>query len=192
MSEPWGLWTFCSHGRRKVSCRELDAPVGKAQRLLHLAFFPERDYPSCPQSVSSLSDQRGSDERSAVLNSRSWDFPGGPVAKSLPCSAGHVRSLSGWGAKTPHASEQLSLPAALETLGSGIEDSPSSASSPRFGPLETLDPLLRLLPRVWACLLLAGPPPCAPGVRKLRLSFVLWGHFCRSPACQMWTHPILV
>ena len=122
-------------GDERFSCRGLDAPVASAQRLLHLAFFPERDYHSWPQSVSSLSDQKGSDERSAVLNSRSWDFPGSPVAKSLPCSAGHVRSLSGWGAKTPHASEQLSLPAAAGDSGPR-----SSASSPRLGPLETLGP----------------------------------------------------
>ena len=128
-------------GDERFSCRGLDAPVASAQRLLHLAFFPERDYHSWPQSVSSLSDQKGSDERSAVLNSRSWDFPGSPVAKSLPCSAGHVRSLSGWGAKTPHASEQLSLPAAAGDSGPR-----SSASSPLAGAG----------PRQGACSLLGG------------------------------------
>lgn len=27
-----------------------------------------------------------------------WDFPGGPVVGSLPCNAGAVGSIPGWGA----------------------------------------------------------------------------------------------
>ena len=37
------------------------------------------------------------------------DFPGGPVVKSLPGSAGDMGSVSGQGTKIPHAMEQLSL-----------------------------------------------------------------------------------
>ena len=38
----------------------------------------------------------------------SWDFPGGPVVKNLPCTAPWVRSLVGE-TKVPHATEQLGL-----------------------------------------------------------------------------------
>ena len=41
-----------------------------------------------------------------------WDFPDGPVVKNLPCKAGDVGSIPGWGTKIPHALEQLSLCAA--------------------------------------------------------------------------------
>ena len=34
----------------------------------------------------------------------SWDFPGGPVVKNLPSSAGDVGSIPGQGTKIPHAS----------------------------------------------------------------------------------------
>ena len=40
------------------------------------------------------------------------DFPGSPVVKNPPCNAGDVGSISGRGAKTPHAMEQLTLCAA--------------------------------------------------------------------------------
>ena len=33
-----------------------------------------------------------------------WDFPGSPVVKILPSSAGDTGSILGQGAKTPHAS----------------------------------------------------------------------------------------
>ena len=35
-------------------------------------------------------------------------FPGGPVVKNLPCSAGDTGLIPGWGTKSPHATEQLS------------------------------------------------------------------------------------
>ena len=31
------------------------------------------------------------------------DFPGGPVVKNLPCNAGDVGSIPGWGSKILHA-----------------------------------------------------------------------------------------
>ena len=34
-----------------------------------------------------------------------WDFPGGPVVKTLPSNAGGEGSIPGWGAKIPHASQ---------------------------------------------------------------------------------------
>ena len=34
----------------------------------------------------------------------SWDFPGGPMVKTLPSNAGAVGLIPGWGAKIPHAS----------------------------------------------------------------------------------------
>ena len=37
-----------------------------------------------------------------------WDFPGGPVVKNLPSSAGDVGSILGRGTKTPHAMGQVS------------------------------------------------------------------------------------
>ena len=42
------------------------------------------------------------------MKSISGDFPGGPVVKNSPCNAGDTRSITGWGAKIPHAAEQLS------------------------------------------------------------------------------------
>ena len=39
------------------------------------------------------------------------DFPGGPVVKNLPCNAGDVGSIPGWGTKIPRATEQLNLQA---------------------------------------------------------------------------------
>ena len=43
--------------------------------------------------------------------SSSKDFPGGPVVKNLPCNAGDMGLIPGWGTKIPPASEQLSLQA---------------------------------------------------------------------------------
>ena len=34
-----------------------------------------------------------------------WDFPGSPVVKTSPSSAGGAGSIPGWGAKMPHASQ---------------------------------------------------------------------------------------
>ena len=31
------------------------------------------------------------------------DFPGAPVVQNMPCNAGNVGSISGWGTKIPHA-----------------------------------------------------------------------------------------
>ena len=36
------------------------------------------------------------------------DFPGGPVVKNLPCNAGDMGLILGWGTKSPHAAEELS------------------------------------------------------------------------------------
>ena len=44
-------------------------------------------------------------------NEEWWDFPGGPVVKDLPASAGDTGSISGPG-MIPYAAEQLSLCAA--------------------------------------------------------------------------------
>ena len=38
----------------------------------------------------------------------SWDFPGGPVVKNLPCNAGDAGLLPGQRTKIPHAAGQLS------------------------------------------------------------------------------------
>ena len=45
---------------------------------------------------------------SFLIKESLWDFPGGPVVKSLPCNAGDMSSIPGQGTKTPHAQEQLS------------------------------------------------------------------------------------
>ena len=37
------------------------------------------------------------------------DFPGVPVVKNPPSNAGDAGSIPGWGTKSPHAIEQLSL-----------------------------------------------------------------------------------
>ena len=36
------------------------------------------------------------------------DFPSGPVIKNLPCNAGDVGLIPGWGTRIPRAMEQLS------------------------------------------------------------------------------------
>ena len=38
----------------------------------------------------------------------SWDFPGGPGVKNLPCNAVDVGWILGWEIKIPHVMEQLS------------------------------------------------------------------------------------
>ena len=50
------------------------------------------------------------------------DFPGGPVIKNLPSSAGDVGSITGQRTKIPHAAGQLSLCAtARESLDASTE-----------------------------------------------------------------------
>ena len=48
--------------------------------------------------------QSFADPFSHPQNTHVWDFPGGPVVKTLPSNAGGAGSIPGWGAKTPHAS----------------------------------------------------------------------------------------
>ena len=38
-----------------------------------------------------------------MSNKSCWDFPSGPVVKTLPSNAGGVGSIPGWGTKIPHA-----------------------------------------------------------------------------------------
>ena len=38
-----------------------------------------------------------------------WDFPGGPVVRTLPSSGGGTGLIPGWGIKIPHAAGQQSL-----------------------------------------------------------------------------------
>ena len=40
----------------------------------------------------------------AFKNTFCRDFPGDSVVKTLPCNAGGAGSISGWGARIPHAS----------------------------------------------------------------------------------------
>ena len=42
-------------------------------------------------------------------NCKLRDFPGGTVVKNLPCNAGDMGSIPGWGAKVPHAEGKQSL-----------------------------------------------------------------------------------
>ena len=42
------------------------------------------------------------------------DFPGGPVIKNPPSSAGEAGLIPGWGPKTRHVAQQLSPCAATE------------------------------------------------------------------------------
>ena len=42
------------------------------------------------------------------IKSNMQDFPGGPVVKNCPSSAGDVGSIPGQGTKMPHAVKQLS------------------------------------------------------------------------------------
>ena len=45
----------------------------------------------------------------AIATRDQWDFPGDQVVKNLPRNAGDKGSICGWGIKTPHAKDQLSL-----------------------------------------------------------------------------------
>ena len=59
------------------------------------------------------------------------DFPGRPVVKNPPSSAGDARSIPGQGTKIPHAAGQLSLRAATtEPAHSGVR-LPQLERSPR-------------------------------------------------------------
>ena len=50
-------------------------------------------------------------------------LPGGPVIKNLPCNAGDMGSIPGWGTKILHALEQLStLPPQLESPCPAVKD----------------------------------------------------------------------
>ena len=49
-----------------------------------------------------------------VLKKKGGDFPGGPVVKNLPSSAGDAGSIPGQGTKIPHAAGQIS-PRAMTT-----------------------------------------------------------------------------
>ena len=50
------------------------------------------------------------------IKSRWWgDFPGGPVVKNPPSSAGHAGSIPGRGTRILHAAGQLSPRAATKT-----------------------------------------------------------------------------
>ena len=40
----------------------------------------------------------------SALKSNEWDFPGGPVVKTLPSNARDVGLIPGWGTEIPHAS----------------------------------------------------------------------------------------
>ena len=42
------------------------------------------------------------DEKFLKKKTAVQDFPGGPVVQNLPCNAGNVGSISGWGTKIPH------------------------------------------------------------------------------------------
>ena len=44
------------------------------------------------------------------------DFSGGPVVRNLPCIAGDIGSIPGWGTNIPHAAEQLSPSATTKIL----------------------------------------------------------------------------
>ena len=58
------------------------------------------------------------------------DFPGGPVVQNLPSNAGDTGSISGWGAKIPHAVGQLSPRAAT------TEPARSGAHAPQLESLQ--------------------------------------------------------
>ena len=54
--------------------------------------------------VISKSSQHLHEEEFPSQETIFWDFPGGPVVKTSPSSAGGVGSIPSWGAKIPHAS----------------------------------------------------------------------------------------
>ena len=60
-------------------------------------------------------------------NSR--DFPGGPVVKNLPSTAGDASSIPGRGTKIPHAAGQLSLHAATSEPVPQLERNPCATTN---------------------------------------------------------------
>ena len=57
----------------------------------------------------------------------SWDFPGGPVVKNLPSSAGDMGSISDQGTNIPGAAEQLSPHTTTREPTSMPQQRPSTA-----------------------------------------------------------------
>ena len=69
------------------------------------------------------------------------DFPGGPVVKNLPSTAGDVGLIPGWGTKIPYTMEQLSPCAATTEPSShnqreaqGLQQRPSTAKIKKQTP----------------------------------------------------------
>ena len=52
----------------------------------------------------------------SIQDPGSWDFPGGPVVKNPPSSAGDLDSIPGLETRIPHAAGQLSLRAATDKV----------------------------------------------------------------------------
>ena len=65
--------------------------------------------------------------KATVIKTAWWDFPGGPVVKHLPSSAGNLGSVPGRGTKIPHDPGQPSLSTAT------AEDTHSRACVPQLG-----------------------------------------------------------
>ena len=64
-----------------------------------------------------MDSRRGSGRgREEIEKRRICDFPGGSMAKNLPCNSGDVGSIPGQGTRTPHVAEQPGPVLQLESL----------------------------------------------------------------------------
>ena len=71
-----------------------------------------------PMDVGFKVHHGGRGDRGGRAPSKEWvdgDFPGGPMVKNQPSSAGHVGLIPGWEIKIPPTTGQLSLHAATKT-----------------------------------------------------------------------------
>ena len=56
-----------------------------------------------------LDTTEATQQQQLYLTSKYKDFLGAKLLKNLPCNAGDMGLIPGWGAKIPHAMEQISL-----------------------------------------------------------------------------------
>ena len=68
--------------------------------------------------LMSLNEVKLKMSQNQIKNQRavSWNFPGGPVVKNPPCSAGNMGSIPGGETKIPYAVEQLNPGTTMRTV----------------------------------------------------------------------------
>ena len=91
--------------KSKVLCKILNELFGQPNAIYLPVCFP---YPGNPKHTIGVFLEYIVAEKKLKKKKVKEDFPGGPVIKHLPCNAGDVGLIPGWGTRIPHAVEQLS------------------------------------------------------------------------------------